>query len=210
MYVISTDADATPPFSVDDVTHRQTEELYNGFFKMKRVSLTHPLFKGGESPVIQREFMVRGHAVAVVLFDKRANTFVLIQQFRVGPWYSGTNPWLLEVVAGMCEQGESDARVAIREIEEETGLTVDESSLVPICKYYPSPGGMDEQVMLYAANVDSSQAGRYAGVDSEDEDIRVVLADAQWAFDACKRGLIDNSATIMGIQWVQLYGEELL
>jgi len=209
MYVIKTDSDAVPPFSSKDVTHIDTEELYNGFFKMKRVSLSHALFAGGYSPVIKREFMVRGHAVAVVLFDKAANKFLMIQQFRVGPWFSGTNPWLLEIVAGMCEDGESDTKVAVREVEEETGLVIDESCLVPICKYYPSPGGMDEQVMLYAANVDSSQAGRFAGVDSEDEDIRVVLVDAQWAFDACKRGLIDNSATIMGIQWVQLYGRDL-
>ncbi len=198
-----------PPFANDDVKLLKSDRVYDGFFKLDKIVIDHPRFDGGRSGPVQRELMVRGHAVAVVLYDLAQHAFVLIEQFRIGPWYSGTNPWLLEVVAGMCEKGESNEAVAVREVFEETGIDIDEQDLYYITRYYPSPGGIDEQVTLYAALVDSSKAAQFAGLESEHEDIRIRVIDADWAFDACKRGVIDNSATIMGIQWVQLYGDDL-
>lgn len=198
-----------PTFKYTDVTQLKSERAYDGFFKLNQVQIDHPRFDGGRSGPVNREVMIRGHAVAVVCYDVALHRFVLIEQFRIGPWYSGANPWLLEVVAGMTEEGETDRAVAVREVAEETGIAITEADLTFITQYYPSPGGTDEQVTLFAATVDSTTARQYAGVETEHEDIKIQVVDANWAFDACRDAIIDNSATIMGIQWVQLYGDSL-
>ena len=74
----------------------------------------------------------------------RAIQVVLNEEFRIGACLqSGTaaelagSPWLLELVAGICEKGESPEASARRESLEEAGLKVDR--LVPMHQYLPSP-----------------------------------------------------------------------
>jgi ADP-ribose pyrophosphatase len=73
----------------------------------------------------------------------------------------------------------------------------------------PSPGGSSETVWLYAALTDLSNAGGLAGVESEDEDIRIVVWDAEHAFAKLQNNEIDNAITIMSLQWLALNRERL-
>lgn len=49
---------------------------------------------------------------------------VLIEQIRIAAYDTSETPWLLEMVAGMIEEGESVEDVARREAIEEAGLIV--------------------------------------------------------------------------------------
>lgn len=71
-------------FDRSDVQVLQRESLYSGFFKMIRLTLSHPLFRGGRSVDFQREVFLRGTAVAVLPWDPRTDEVVLVEQFRVG------------------------------------------------------------------------------------------------------------------------------
>src|SRR3546814_15185892 len=62
-----------------------------------------------------REIFERGHAAAVLLYDPARDAVVLIEQFRPGAYAAGVNPWLVEVVAGIIEAGETPADVVQRE-----------------------------------------------------------------------------------------------
>jgi len=180
---------------------------YRGFFRMEVYRLRHELFAGGWSPVIERECLERGHAVALLPYDPDRDQVVLVEQFRIGALEPFQGPWLLEIVAGIIGPGEARAEVARRETQEEAGCRVQD--LAPICQYYVSPGGTSETITLYCGRVDASQAGGLHGLDAEHEDIRVHVASREEALAMLQAGRINSAAPIIALQWLALNYQEL-
>lgn len=189
-------------FDHNDLEILSKEVAFDGFFKIERYHLRHALFLGGQSPVFQRELFERGHAVAVLPYDPVRDEVVLIEQFRMGALGDPNSPWLFEIVAGVIDQDETPAAVATRELQEEAGLHC--QNLHHLCDYWVSPGGSSERVYLFLAEVDASQAQGIHGLDQEDEDIRVFTVPFSEALAAVAQGQIDNSASIIAIQWLAL------
>lgn len=185
----------------------EEESVYRGFFRMDRLTLRYRLFAGGWSGEVRRELFRRGHSVGVLLYDPVADRVALLEQFRVGALTAGNGPWLLEVVAGMMEPGESPERVARREIAEETGLT--DAGLVPIGDFLLSPGGSDEAMVLYCGLVDLSGVGGIHGLPDESEDIRVFTLSSDEAFEALRAGRCNNAPAAISLQWLQLNRESV-
>ena len=148
-----------------------------------------------------REVLERGHAVAVLPYDPVRREFVLIEQFRAGA-VDDEYPWLLEIVAGMIDTGETPEQVCVRETEEEAGLAIQQ--LIAIGSYFPSPGGCSEKLRLYLAMVDASNAGGVFGLEGENEDIRVHRIAEKTALDWLHEGRYNNSAIIIALQWFAL------
>lgn len=191
-----------PEFDIRHVQIKKREIVYKGFFSIEKIQLSHALFKGGESGSMQRELFERGEAVALLLFDAARETVVLTEQFRIGALQDATSPWLLELVAGMVEEGESPEQVAIREAEEESGCLVEK--LLPVCQYWVSPGGSSERLHVFCAAVNSAGMGGIFGLQEEHEDIKVHVVPCETAFAAVRSGRINNAATIIALQWLQL------
>ncbi|WP_444903297.1 NUDIX domain-containing protein [Microbulbifer sp. CnH-101-E] len=198
----------SPEFSADSVEVVSRETVYKGFFSMLRLRLRHRLFRGGWSEIFTRELFVRGPAVGVLLYDPERDLVALTEQFRIGALERPTGPWCLEVVAGMVEAGEDLKDVARREVLEEAGLKVQELHFIH--SYMPSVGGSSERLHLYCALVDLNCAEGYFGLEQENEDIRLrvfsrdsVLAAMAGDY-APGENPIDNSATIICMQWLQL------
>lgn len=181
---------------------------HQGFFRLEKYRLRHALFSGGWSPVISRELFERGHAVAVLPYDPVRDEVVLLEQFRIGALEDPQGPWLLEVVAGMIEAGETEASVARRESLEEAGCEVRE--LIPITRYYASPGGSSETISLFCALVDTSAVEGIHGLDEEDEDIRVDVVPRETATRWVEQGDIDSAAPIIALQWLALNRERFV
>ena len=188
-----------------EILFRQT--CYQGFFRLERVRLRHTLFAGGMSPDITRELIERADVAAVLLYDPARDEVVLIEQFRVGAIADSNGPWLLEIVAGLIEQGEAPDEVARREAREETGLTV--TDLVPITSFYPSPSKTSEHSHLFCGRVDSAQAGGVHGLAHEGEDIRVLPMATDEALEQMARGRINSAWPIIALQWLALNRERL-
>ncbi|MBF0267426.1 MAG: ADP-ribose diphosphatase [Alphaproteobacteria bacterium] len=180
---------------------------YQGYFRIDRYKLRHSLFAGGLSGVMTRELFERGHAVGLLPYDPVKDAVVLIEQFRIGAYAHGWNPWLLEIVAGIIEEGESHADVARRETKEEAGIDV--SDLVPVHHYLVSPGGATETCALYCGRVNSEHAAGIHGVGAEHEDIRVVVMSADEAIAKLEGGQVVNAAAVIGLQWLALKRPEL-
>lgn len=181
-----------------------TQRLHDGFFKVDRYQVEHELFAGGRTEAFSRELFERGEASAVLLYDPKKDLVVLTEQYRIGAALDKQqgSPWLLEVVAGMIEEGESAEEVARREAEEEAGCHLNQ--LIPISSYWSSPGGTSEKVHLYCALIDSTGLGGIHGLDHEQEDILVRVLPFQVAFDGIESGAINNAATIIALQWLKL------
>jgi len=194
------------PLTVDDVRLEKKEVVYQGFFRMEKLTLGHKRFNGEWMGPFSRELFERGQAVCVLLYDPARDAVVLVEQFRVGALNDERSPWLIELVAGMVEEGETLEEVALRECTEEAGAAPER--LIPVCDYWVSPGGTSEKVAIYCGLIDSAEFGGLHGLDDEHEDIRVFTVPFDDAFKAVEQGIINNAATIMAIQWLKIHHSE--
>ncbi|MBO6783659.1 MAG: NUDIX domain-containing protein [Alphaproteobacteria bacterium] len=175
---------------------------FQGYFRIDRYRLRHETFDGGMTGDVVRELFERGHAAAVLPYDPVRDEVVLQEQFRIGAYAAGHEPWLIEIVAGIIEDGETAENVARREILEETGLCAIE--MVPVVETLVSPGGTSESVRIYCARVDSSEAGGVFGLASEGEDIRTFTVPASEVADLLDSGRIANAVALIALQWFVL------
>ena len=183
------------------------ELIYNGFFKLTGIQLQHDLFAGGQSKVLTRELLDRGQAIAVLPYDPVSDELVLVEQFRIGAGEDESGPWMMEIIAGYQEPGESAEAVAYREAEEEAGCVV--TKLLPMYKYYSSPGGSNEQIQVFLGRTESSDIAGIHGLDEEGEDIKVHVISSALAFDWLENGRIDSAAPIIALQWFRMNRERI-
>ncbi len=183
------------------------ETVYQGFFRLEKYRLKHTLFGGGWSAEITRELFMRGSCVAVLLYDPDADKVVLIEQFRTGAILNPDKTWLVEIVAGAIEEGETANEVAYREALEEAGCEIQQ--LMIINEFYTTPGGSSEWITLFCGKVDSTQVGGIHGLDHEDEDILVRAVDFDEAYRMLENGEIESAIPIIAIQWLALNKQRL-
>ena len=192
-------------FSQEDMEIVAEKTLYKGFFTLKQIQFKHKLFAGGESEIVTRELLIKGAASAVIAYDPKADSIVLVEQVRIGAAYHPEpmrSPWLLELIAGMVEKDEKPEEVALRESKEEAGITV--KNLTHCLSVWDSPGGTVERLHLFVGKVDSSQAKGIHGLADENEDIRVHVVKREQAYQWMCEGKIDNGIAVIGLQWLQL------
>jgi len=185
----------------------EKETVYQGFFRLEQYTLKHTLFEGGWSQPITRELFRRGSCVAVLLYDPDRDEVVLIEQFRVGAVYQPDRAWLIEIVAGAIEEGETAEEVAYREAIEEAGCEIKE--LIEIQQFYTTPGGSSERITLFYGRVDSSTVGGIHGLDHEDEDIHVTTVKFGDAFQMLESGQIESGIPIIALQWLYIHRDKL-
>ncbi len=195
-----------PVFTKADFEIEKDTVICQSFYQMREVVLNHQRFEGG-SVQLKRDLFWRPDAVCVLLYDPKVEKVVLIEQFRIGTIDHPRSPWLLELVAGLVEEGESAADVAYRESIEEAGAKV--LDLAHISRFTPSPGGVREYIDLFCACVDSTHIGGVHGLAEEGEDIKVHLFPVEDAFAMLKTGEVDNAPAIIALQWLQLNKESL-
>lgn len=191
------DADPEPRFEILD---KQTP--YQGRFQIDLYRFRHRRFDGSWTGAIQREIFERGHAAAVLPYDAQRDRVVLIEQFRAGALAAEFEPWLIEVVAGIIDPGETAPEVVRREAVEEAGCQIQD--LEPIGTFFMTPGGSSETVAMFCGKVDSEGVGGIHGLAEEDEDIKVTVMPTDQALDRLAAGDIVNCTTVICLQWLAL------
>lgn len=182
---------------------------YSKFFAVQDYVLSHRTFGGGWSNPVHRTAFVSADAVTVLPYDPVLDKVVLIEQFRIGAYARGDRrPWLLEVVAGRCDSGQTPEAVVRREAEEEAGLTLRE--LEPIAQYYVSPGAYNEYIYSYIGRADlSGYREGVHGLGSENEDIATHLLDVDQLMPLVTSGEANNTPLIISILWLAINRERL-
>ena len=197
-----------------DILDQVEDYRFGELFRVIRARLQYRRFDGQMSEPIARINFERGDAVGVLLYDPHDDAVILVRQFRY-PVYASLDPheregdgarqaWLLEIVAGVVDEGRSVKEVAERELLEEAGYKV-KGELQPIATIYPSPGGSSEHIHLFLGEVDHRQRiGRGGGVVAEGEDTQVVVLPFREAMDMIARGEICDAKTIIALQHLAL------
>jgi len=194
-------------FGAADVRILSQSEAYKGHYAVRRVELQYRCFDGNWSEPQAREIFDRGDAVGVLLWDPTADELVMLEQFRPGAMRDADSPWMLELVAGVVEEGETDEAVARRESLEEADLAL--QALEPIASFFPSAGACSEQVRLFIARVDSATAGGVHGCAQEGENILVHRLSRSAVMAELAAGRISNGHTLIALQWLQIHGAAL-
>lgn len=185
----------------------ECQDVYQGYFKVRKYTLQFRLFQGGWSPIIDRELFIRGKAVGVIAYDPHKDAVVLLEQLRIGALEHPETPWMLEIIAGMVEKDELPEAVAKREAKEEANCDI--RSLMPIYQYYSSPGGTSETFHLFCGIVDSAELGGVHGQVDEHENILAHVMPREKAYQLVQQGKIINSHTIIALQWLEMHYQEL-
>ena len=198
-----------PRFTLKDVTIEKKERLFKKHFALDEYVVHYKKFDGSETPSLVREVFERDQdAVAILPYDAARDEVVLIEQFRPGALKDPVSPWLIEIVAGLIDAGESELEAAVRELNEEAHFKITPDKLHLITSVYPSPGGISERVTVYVANVDATHIDALGGLAVENEDIRIFKVKAQEAFEACRNRRICNCAALVALLNLQLHHEE--
>jgi len=137
--------------------------------------------------IAKREVVSHKPGVSIVAIDDK-NNFIFVKQFR-----SGIGDELIEIPAGLVENGENPKSAARRELQEEIGY--DCSNLELLCSFYPSPGFCNEVTYIYlATNLIKSSLPK--DEDEFIELIRIPMAEIKNLYN--KEYTVDGK-TILGI-----------
>jgi nudix-type nucleoside diphosphatase (YffH/AdpP family) len=194
----------------------EVEDYHYRRFSIWRARLQYRRSDGKLSEPATRVNFERGDAAAVLLHDPEDDRVLLVRQFRY-PVYTtlpanarqdaGAEPaWLLEIIAGMIEEGQAAADVARREAEEETGYEVT-GDLHLIAEVFVSPGASSERVTIFLGQTDSRHPkGHGGGLAAEGEDTEIVWVPRAEALDWLARGEIHDAKTMIALQYLALHG----
>lgn len=175
---------------------KQRKRNYDGHFKVDQLVIEHELFAGGLSNELIREQVSRQNAVAVLPYDPVRDEVVLVEQFRVGA-ANDNNPWLIEIIAGLVEEGEEYEEVAHREAKEEANCIL--SELQHVASFYPTPGGFSELSHVYIGKTNTAKLGGEYGLHEEGEDIRVHVHPATKAIDMLHQGKVRSAIPMIAL-----------
>ena len=135
----------------------------------------------------EREIVVhKGSAVIVPVFDD--NTVALVRQYR-----HAAGKYLLEIPAGSLETGEDPRMGAIRELEEEIGVTAAKIEL--LSEFYVSPGFLTEKMFVFLA-AELTETAQSLEID---ELIEVERMTFPQAFELIRSGGIEDAKTMVGL-----------
>ncbi len=163
--------------------------LTTGRFSVQRRAYSHPT-----AGVVHRELVVHPGAV-VILPLAEDGTVVLIRNYRFAVGCE-----LLELPAGTLEAGEEPIACAARELEEETGYRAER--IVPLARFYTSPGFTDERMHAFVATGLSRTEQRLDAT----EQIRVETMPLSGALAATLDGRIVDGKSIAALH-VYHYGK---
>jgi len=148
-----------------------------------------------------RESYDRGNGAAVLLYNKKKQTVILISQFRMPTYMNGNETGIMiEVTAGLLD-GDDPQTCVIKEAEEESGFRV--NKVEKVFEAYMSPGAVTEIIHFYiAAYDDTDKVSEGGGVAAEQEDITVLELDFKKAVAMISSGEIKDAKTIMLLQYL--------
>jgi len=175
--------------------------IFDQFFKIDEAELSYERFDGAMTPVVKRLCFERGDSVAAVVLHRDSGKLLFLRQFRYPTYHKGPG-WLVELVAGMQEDGEQAESALRREIVEETGYEAEK--IEPIGTFYLSPGGSSERIVLFYCEVsDHGKVGAGGGLIEENEDIQTIALTREEVAQAVAAGDIQDAKTMIGVLWLQ-------
>lgn len=175
----------TPPTAPPNTVLASREVFHGKLLTVRVDDIRQP--DGHESV---REIVQHGPAVVIAAYLEDSDEFLCIEQYR-----DAVGRALLELPAGMVDQGEEPAAAAHRELREETGYEA--GSLRFLGSFYTSPGFTDEQLHLFLA----TQLRQISGIQDTHEVAALHRIGRADALQQIKQRQITDGKSIIGLLW---------
>lgn len=133
--------------------------------------------------------------VAMVVAITKQKEVVLVRQYK-----HGVEEITLEFPAGRIESGDTPEQTAIRELQEETGIVIEENQLEPLIELWTEPSKSSVRVhgfLVREVEVSQNQQLEHT------ENIEVVLVPVAEVDELLKSGKIHASDTVALWLWVR-------
>lgn len=155
----------------------------------------------------KREMEDHGAAIGVLAYDPERKVATLVRQLRVPVLYAQKRPDMLEVIAGIVEDGDAP-ETARREAMEEAGLRI--GTLEHVATACAMPGISTERMTLYlAAYGEADRVEQGGGLAHEHEAITVVEMPLAEIARMADSGELTDMKTLALVQTLRLRKPEL-
>ncbi len=179
----------------------EKKRVFDHFFKIDEALLRYERYDGTMSKALTRLNFERGNLVAAIVMNRDTETVYLTEQFKY-PASTKADGWVVEVVAGMIDEGETPEQAIRREILEEIGFEA--ASAEPIGEFFVSPGGTSERIFLFGVTVTQAhRRGAGGGLAAEGEDIRVLEWPVGEFLGKLQQGQLHDAKTIVAAYWLK-------
>ena len=156
-------------------------------FEGKRLSVRVDRVRLADGTETVREVAEHPNAVVIVAVDDDQN-LLLVRQYRFA-----VGQELLELPAGLIEDGDAPVATAQRELREETGFSAGE--LTELGHFYAAPGGMTECLYAFLGT-----GLTHDPLDADDDErIELVRMGFREALDMARTGGFHDAKTIASL-----------
>jgi nudix-type nucleoside diphosphatase (YffH/AdpP family) len=156
----------------------------------------------GEWQTQVRETYDRGNGAALLPYNSKRRTIVLVRQFRYPAFVNGYDDLLIETAAGMLDNASPEERIRA-EAEEEIGYRLHD--VHKVFEAFMSPGAITEKLHFFVAEYEPEmRIGDGGGLADEGEEIEVLELSIDEALAMIADGRIVDAKTIMLLQYAAL------
>jgi nudix-type nucleoside diphosphatase (YffH/AdpP family) len=156
----------------------------------------------GEWQTQHRETYHPGDAAALLPYNLRQRSVVVVRQFRYPAYVNGYDDLMIEAVAGKLDNEPPEVRIRA-EAEEEIGYRLGE--IKKVFEAFMSPGSVTEKLHLFVAEYQTDmRIGSGGGIATEGEDIEVLELGIDQALAMIGDGRIADAKTIMLLYYAAL------
>lgn len=149
----------------------------------------------GAARAMRRDVYELGRVAGVLPYDPVRGLIVLIRQVRAGAILASGHGELVEIAAGLIEDGEALEETARRECLEETGVPI--TDLFHLFDVMPSPGFTTEHARIFVGRASIEGLPGRAGEGGEEEETHPFACRPEEALEALDAGRIANGYTVM-------------
>lgn len=157
-------------------------------YEGKIVKVTIDKLAAPDGSEMYRETVIRGKNAAAVLTVDNDGSLIFVRQYR-----HAFGELLLEIPAGVLEEGEGAEAGVLRELEEETGKKA--GKLEFLCEIYPTVGFCTERISLFIATELTEGVQKL----DADEFLEIERYSLDEALDMIRRGEIKDGKTVAAL-----------
>ncbi|MVN20781.1 NUDIX domain-containing protein [Mucilaginibacter arboris] len=156
--------------------------------------------RDGKPQENQCEIYHRPSGAVLLLFDPTRKKLLLTKQLRIPTYFNGNESGdLIEVCAGITDEGETVEEGAIREAKEELGYEL--KGITKVAEVYLSPGGDVELAHFFIAEYHPDmKVGKGGGLEEEGEDVTAIEMDYAEARQKLQQGEFRDAKTLILLQ----------